>query len=159
MDIDHTHWSSPIHKVESNMTLSIKDIPKENIFGIGVIQQSTQNDGYHFANARRPFVINRSEALNVIGYLIAHGDLQPDEIDNSVKNPEPDPFKVAGDNARVMIRAPKTLFIITPDEGLILIGALIRVMGMAPSEIDAAVAAITEQALGQTRADVAKQFH
>lgn len=141
------------------MTLTIKDVPKENLFGIGVVQHTTLRDGYHFANPRRPFVINRGEALNVIGYLITHGDLQPDEIDHAVNHPEPDPFKVAGDNARVMIRAPKTLFIITPDEGLILIGALILVMGIAPSEIDAAATAIGEQALGQTREDVAKQLH
>lgn len=149
------------------MSLTIKDVPKENLFGIGVIQQTTENDGYHFANCyhfanpRRPFVINRGEALNVIGYLITHGDLQPKMIDDAVTQDmfTIDPFRTQGDNLRVLIQGPISIFIITPNEGLQLIAALIRVMGLAPSELDAAAAAIGEYALGQTNADVAKHMH
>lgn len=140
--------------------VAAKDIPKENLFKIGVIQLKTKNDGYHIAHPRRPFVISRVEALNVIGYIVCLGGLSPKEVDDAVNEAdESSAFRLRGDEARVMIETPQApFFLITVAEGFKLIGELARVMRLQPGEIDAAVMAVEDGSKGMTREDVAKNW-
>jgi len=135
------------------MPLVAADIPKENIFAIGMHPSKI----FHCANPRRPFVFNRAEALNLIGYIVALAELNPPDIDNAVREPPPDPFRTRCANDRFMVLGPRgPLFLFSVDEALGLISSLIRLGGLAPSEIDAAVVAIEEQAAGQSIEDVTK---
>jgi len=145
------------------MSVKIKDIPKENIFGIGIVQQtiieSIPQGSFHFANPRKPFIVNRAEALNIIGYLICHGEITPSTIDLYAQENLTDLRYVNGDESRAIITGPQRLFVITRGEALELIGRLIQAMHLHPSEIDASVISINEQANGQTMRDIGKHMH
>lgn len=136
------------------MPLTANDIPKENIFGIGLHHSGSF---FHIAKPRKPFIFKRAEALNMIGYMIAHARLQPRDIDAAVGTESPDPFRTSANGDTFMITGPKSpIFLMTRDESMILIGQLIRKGQLKPSEIDAAAIAIEERAAGQSIEDVAK---
>ncbi len=148
------------------MALRAQDIPKENLFAIGrsvrppgaasIRKGVTANVWFHFANPRRPFVFDRREALNIIGYIIALDQMQPRDIEEAAKTIRPNVFLVRTDGTRFMIVEPFVVFLVTKDEILSLIGYLIRLGRIQPSEIDACVVAVEEQAQGQTIHDVSR---
>jgi len=136
------------------MPLVAADIPKENLFMIGI---HPTHKIFHIANPRLPFVFNRAEALNLIGYIVAHAHLNPNDIELALRERKPDPFRTKAAGDRFLIVGPQCkLFIFSVDEALCLITSLITLGELKPSEVDAACIAIEEHAAGQSIEDVTK---
>jgi hypothetical protein len=162
------------------------DVPRENLFMVGLIANKTTRDLFSIARPRKPFVVNRQEALNLIGYLITHADFTVADIEQTIRDwsPSINIFNVQGDEKRVHIDFPtnvriypKTmsdferdalltaatigLFLFTMEEGKNLAAALTHTMSLKPKELDGAVVAIFEHArdvsgVGQSLSDMLK---
>lgn len=148
-----------------------KDIPRENLFMVGISADVTTRDLFVIARPRRPFVISRAEALNIIGHMISKADFTVADIENTIKiwQPKLNIFSIDGDDRRVMINpatkarvfsptqgtfardalltaAELGLYLFGMEEGKLLCAALVHVMGLRPREVDAGVVAVFDHA-------------
>lgn len=166
--------------------VEVKDIPRENIFMVGIIGETTTRDLFIIQRPRKPFVINRTEALNLIGHLVTKADFTVDDIENSVREwkEQYNLFEIKGDDARVMLHpalntrvfgptqtpfernallaaAEMGLYLFSIEEAKVLCASLVRVMSLKPKEIDSGVIAIFDHArnpsgFGETEDDLRK---
>ena len=166
--------------------IETRDIPRENLFRIGIVQEVTTRDLFVIATPRKPFIVNRAEALNIIGHIVTKADFTVDDIENTIKmwKPEYNIFEVRGDDVRAWIETPTKARVFTPtqsdfvrealytaaamglflfgaEEGKILCASLVRVMDLKPREVDAGVVAIFDHSRnpsgeGETEADLRK---
>lgn len=157
------------------MSLTEKDVPRENLFLVGIVINETTRDLFHIGMPRRPFVINRAEALNLIGYLITQADFTVKDIEETIKLVEKEPalniFQIRASESQAMIETPTQArvypahygrvqrdgllfaaevgaFLFTMEEGKILCASLVVLMGIKPKELDAAVTAVFEKSRG-----------
>jgi hypothetical protein len=158
------------------MKCTVDDIPRENLFLVGIVQRRTTRDFLVIRRPRRPFAISRAEALNLFGYMLTHADWTVPEMEQAIAAYAPEQCfcKIDGDDRRVLIdftlspphasvedRARWAYRLLTMDEAKILCAALVHTMRWAPEELDAAVVAIFEHArnadgTGQSLADMLK---
>jgi hypothetical protein len=142
------------------MICEAKDIPRENLFLVGIVKKRTTRDFFHIGNPRDPFILSRAEALNIIGYMITHADWTVRDVESEINSffPEKGPFRVTSDEIRGIIECfphpalPKqertrlAYYLLTMEEAKILAAALIHAFKFKPKELDAAVVAIFEHA-------------
>jgi len=158
------------------MHLTARDVPKENLFMVGVVQRHTSRDFLVIRRPRAPFVISRAEALNIIGYMITHADFRVADVENAINDftPEQVFFKIDCDEMRVLLdpltcnplappedRFRWSMCLFTLEEAKIICAALVHGMKLHPSELDAGVVAIFEHArnldgTGQALEDILK---
>jgi hypothetical protein len=164
--------------------IETKDVPRENLFMVGIVAEKTERDLFVIAAPRKPFVINRQEACNLIGHLVSKADFTVDDIEQSITmwKPEYNLFEIEGDDLRVMVHpavnarvfhssqtdferralviaAKQGLYLFGMEEGKLLCAALVHVMGLQPRELEAGVIAIFDHARnpsgeGQSEEDV-----
>lgn len=136
--------------------LDASGIPQENLFLVGVVEGRTSRDWIVIRRPRRPFVVSRAEALNIIGYVITHADFTVQEVEDVISTfvPEQCPFTLSASDKQAYIdlvphpAAPPTdrfrwsMYLLTLEEAKFLLAALVHAMTLHPREIDAAVMAV-----------------
>lgn len=165
-----------------------RDIPRENLFMVGITSGVKTRETFVIARPRKPmFIINRAEALSLIGHLITKADFTVADIEQAIKKWEPrlNIFEVEGDDKRAIINPPVNarlfyptqspaerkalvksaemgLYLFNVEEAKILCASLVRVMELKPRELDAGVVAIFEHArdpsgFGESEEDLLKK--
>ena len=162
------------------MTCTKADIPVENLFMIGVLAIDTTRDAIHIKAPRKPFVVTRAEALNLIAYTLTQADFRVADIEHAYRywNVQTgDWFSVVADERRALLHFPNLVrgpvhmrdvlmvarkageWLLSLDECLTLCATLIHKMDLKPREIDAAIQADYEAPRGQeTEEDMKKRL-